>query len=231
MDFRQGASSTPESGPWEDFRQPATQPYAEEREAGESMTHPFTSAYRFARGAVKTVGGLGVGAAQVLSGGRPLKDAQALVNAPSDSMAEEMGRYAPYLITGPESWLGRAATSAAISGLQPTEEGDLASHATGTAAGGVTGGVLAGADRARRAVGNLPDMHFHWPHIGWHFIPHVGWLGAVASRLAAMGGQRAATAAAASPATRRVTEEVSRRAPAIVGATAETAREAAYGDQ
>jgi hypothetical protein len=225
MDFRQGASGTPERGPWEDFKPKQSGQYAEEREAGESMTHPLTSAYRFARGAAKAIGGLGVGAGQVLSGGRPLKAAQALVNEPSDSMAEEMGRYAPYLIAGPESWLARAATSLAIGGLQPTEEGDLASHATGAAAGGITGGVLAGADRARRAVGSLPDMHFHWPHIGWHFIPHVGWLGAVASRLAAMGGQRAATAAAASPVTRRVTEEVSRRAPAIVGATAETARE------
>lgn len=177
------------------WQQPAAGAYAEEREPPNMDWIDVKGVGRAAKGAAKTVTGLGVGAGQILSdfdatgtlgrvgATRPAQAIKQWAMSPASSIAEEEGQILPYLSpTGLERLAATAATrgmlgGSVLGGLTPTESGSLQSHLIDAAAGGTVGG-LAGA-----AGGTVPKLP-HWFHM-WHLLPVAGslaWLAAAAGR-------------------------------------------------
>lgn len=176
----------------------ASRTYAEEREPRNTAWIDIPGVGRAAKGAAKTITGLGVGAGQILSdwdaSGRlgqlgATAPAQAIKRwsmSPASSVAEEVGGVLPYFSPmGLERLAATAAGRGAIGGtvlggLTPTESGSLESHALDAVAGGA-GGALLGS-----SGGYIPKMRHYW-HL-MHLVPGFGtlaWLAMAAARRAA----------------------------------------------
>src|SRR5215475_4178398 len=141
---------------------------------------------RAAKGAAKTVTGLGVGAGQVLSDldatgalsragqSKPAQAVKRWAMSPATSIAEEIGGALPYFSPmGLESVAAKAGT---LGFLTPTESGDMQSHLIDAAASAAGGGALS---KAGAVIPHIP----HW----WHWFPGVGTLAWSAAQMARQG--------------------------------------------